>query len=182
MSWTRLPSHFSGRPIAFRVPYTMPGELVVLNNTAGIPFAEASFLHNVDKPFEIHRMMVRLTPFTNATPPVVISPTTIMQQQQAPISEVLEEYIRLRIRDTSKNENLTKNQTLAALLAPGTRAWEWEDPYTLVRSEGFEITIDNLAPTTFVMQADTDETVGSIRVELAFQGYLIVIAPPAETR
>jgi len=32
------------------------------------------------------------------------------------------------------------------------------------------------------MQADTYETVGSIRVELAFQGYLIVIAPPAETR
>lgn len=186
MSWTRLPTHFSGRPIAFRIPYTMPGELIVTNNTQGVPFGDAAFLHNVDKPFEIHRMRVRLSMFDNATPPVRISPANLLQLVNADIQEVLSHYIRLRIADTSKNENLTKTQMMAALAAGrDSRDWEFEDPYTLVRSEGFQITVDNLAPATFALDGIApvaDATVGSILVELAFQGYLIVIAPPAETR
>lgn len=182
MSWTRLPSHFAGRPIAFRVPYHMPGELVVANNTAGVPFPDATFLHTVDKPFEIHRVIARVTPMTNETPPAVVSPVSLVVQQQS-LQEILESYVRLRIQDTSKNENLTKNPSLMGGLSPkSTRVWEWEDPYTLVRAEGFAVTVDNLAPNNFVIDAVVDQTCNNLRIELAFQGYLIVVAPPSETR
>lgn len=164
----RLPASFAGQSIVFRVPYSMPGELSVAQSQVGQQFPEATFLHNIDKPFEIHRMLVRLTAFDNATPPAILAaqPAT------------LEKVIRLRINDTSKNEILTKNahlvDTLISSEVGAAGSWEWEDPYTLVRSELMQVAIDSL-----VWPAGTTDTV---RVEVAFQGFLIVIAPPTEHR
>ena len=162
----RLPAKFADKVITFRVPYSQPGELTVTASQQGIQFPESTFLHNIDKPFEIHRMLVRTTAFDGSTPPAIVNPQ--------PIGNILDKVIRLRIVDTSKNENLTKAAHLiATLLTDNRRTWEWEDPYTLVRSEGLQIAVD--------AQVFFAGTV-NVRVEISFQGYLVVIAPPTETR
>ena len=174
-----LPTHFGGHPIRFRVPYTMPGEIIVQNGATGVPFPEATFLHAVDKPFEIHRMIARLTPFDNQATPVQLSPAVSVVQAQL-LDYILEHYIRIRVRDTSKNENMTKNaQLLATLWGAHDRVWEWEDPYTIVRSEGLEVTVDNVATANFLVG---EVTINNIRVAISFIGFLIVVAPPSETR
>jgi len=163
----RLPTHFAGQLITFRVPVSMPGELTVQASQSGQQFPEATFLWNQDKPFECHRMIVRLTAFDNATPPAILTnqPT------------ILEKLIRLRVADTSKNEDLTKNahlvDTLICSEVGSCGSWEWDDPYTLVRSELFTVSVDSQ-----VFPAGTT----NLRVEIAFQGFKIVIAPPTESR
>jgi hypothetical protein len=161
----RLPEEFAGKEIRFRIPYSMPGELQLDAESQGVQFPEATFLHNVEKGFEIHRVIVRLTALDDSTPPIVLAtqPT------------ILDKLVRLRITDTSKNEVLTKNaQLVDSLLKDNERTWEWEDPYTLVRSEGFQVACDT--------DANYPDGTTYIRVEITFQGYLIVITAPSESR
>ena len=161
----RLPAKFAGRDITFRVPFTMPGELVVAAGNIGVQFPEATFLHNSDKPFEIHRVIPRVTGLDAQQ--VVVSPLVD--------PNLLQRLTRIRIFDFSKNENLTKNAQLLDTLTKGTseQTWEWAEPYVLVRSEGFQVTIDNVA---------TAGVAPFTRIELTFQGFLIVVAPPSESR
>jgi hypothetical protein len=147
----------------------MPGELIVAASVSGAQFPDATFLHNIDKPFEIHRMIPRLTGLSDATPPVV---------NTAQPEDVLERLVRLRINDFSKNELLMKAPQLVDTITKGTaeKTWEFAEPYTLVRSEGLQISVDTLAFPVL------SPVVASIRVEIAFQGFLIVVAPPSEAR
>ena len=201
----RLPTEFAGRKISFRVPYTMPGELIIPANTQGVQFPEGVFLHNSDKPFEIHRVIPRVSALTSvdlntatAPPPnVVVDPPVVYQVgnsvDQENASAMLERLTRIRIFDFSKNENLTKNAQLLTTLTKGSeeKTWEWAEPYTLVRSEGFQVTIDNMA-TPLIVEGQLVATVSPAppafhvythtRLELAFQGYLIVVAPPGQYR
>ncbi len=178
---SRLPLDFAGRPISFRIPYNISGEMDVAPNQSGVVYPEATFLHNVDKPFEIHRTIIRLTA-KNANGVILEpQPTT------------LDERIRLRITDFSKNENLTKVSTLVQTLVNAfTKTWELEEPYTLVRSEGLQVQVDSLAYPSICQVDGTAQTpciatpiftpVAFVRVEVNFQGYLLVVAPPSETR
>jgi len=169
----RLPTEFAGRKITFRIPFTMPGELVLNHDQLGVQFPEGTYLHNSDKPFEIHRVIPRLTAL-DATGTPYDSPVP------QPSVDLLERLTRVRIYDFSKNESLTKNSQLVSTITKGTdeRTWEWSEPYTVVRSEGFQVTVDNLANVAIIGDATYDQT----RFELAFQGFLIVCAPPSERR
>lgn len=176
----RLPLQFAGKNVTFRIPYNIAAELDVGPNASGTVFPEASFLHNVDKPFEIHRVKVNLT--AKGTPEGFTSPTVLEPQPTT-----LEERTRLRILDFSKNENLTKSSTLVALLlAKNTGAWDLEEPYTIVRSEGFQVQIDTLDyPFVVILDATIQPErveVQFIRVSVNFQGYLDIIGPPSEVR
>lgn len=173
----RFRESFAGKFITFRVPYIMYGELLVANGTLGLQYPEATFLHNVDKPFEIHRLIPRITPFNNAATPVVITPSDLMLMNN--FETVLGKYIKLRILDLSKNEAMTKVPSLSGDLSrTWEQTWEFEDPYTIVRSEGFQITVDSNCP-NFALGGTT---VANLRVEVALEGYLLVIAPASETR
>jgi hypothetical protein len=176
----RLPLQFAGKDITFRIPYNIAAELDVGPNLSGIVFPEASFLHNVDKPFEIHRVKIDLT--GKGTPDGFISPTVLEPQ---PIT--LEQRIRLRVLDFSKNENLTKSATLIALLlARNTGAWDLEEPYTIVRSEGFQVQLDTQDfPAVVILDVTIQPErvdVQLVRVAINFQGYLDIIGPPSEVR
>lgn len=176
----RLPPRFAGRDITFRIPYTMPGELDLEPEKNGVVFPEATFLHNVDKPFEIHRLIVRLTALNED------DEGNFLVQEVQP--DTLSRRVSMRVTDFSKNENLTKSATkVSQLLALNTGFWEWEEPYTLVRSEGFQVQIDTgLFPTVCVPGPDCGELIAvetaKVRVEIGFQGFLVVVAPPSETR
>jgi hypothetical protein len=108
---------------------------------------------------------------------------TILEPQPT----TMERRVRLRILDFSKNENLTKSATLVGLLlARNTGAWDLEEPYTIVRSEGFQVQIDTLDFPAVVIIDDTLQPervpVQFVRVEVNFQGYLDIIGPPSEVR
>lgn len=160
-----IPASFDDQTIRFRIPYSMPGEQVVEPNASGEFFPEAAFLVNVDKPFEIDRMVVRLTALDENKKVLDVQPATLGRR------------IKLAVNDTSKNEKLTKAShlvdTLISSVEGSDGSWEWYVPYTMVRSEGFNVGIDALdfpAGTSFV------------RVSISFQGSLIVISLPSETR
>lgn len=161
----RLPSHFAGRLITFRVPYSMPGELIVQPQTSGVQFPDATFLQTTDKPFEIHRMIPRLTQLDSNGVPVTPQPAF----------DFISAFIRLMIRDVSKNEQLMKSPQLVKTMVKGTseQTWEFAEPYTIVRQEGFQISVDNTA---------AGGTFAQVRVEIDFQGFLLVVAPPSEAR
>jgi hypothetical protein len=176
----RLPLQFAGKDITFRIPYNVAAELDVGPNLSGIVFPEASFLHNVDKPFEVHRVRIILT--AKGTPETFTSPTILEPQPTT-----LAERVRLRFLDFSKNENLTKSATLVALLlANNTGAWDLEEPYTIVRSEGFQVQIDTLDfPAVVILDATIQPErvdVQLVRIAVNFQGYLDIIGPPSEVR
>lgn len=151
-----------------RSPFTMPGELTVTAGpTAPTQFPEATFMNNVNKPFEIHRMIPRVT--------ALDAEGTALSPQ--PDQELLQSLVRLTINDLGKNQIITKNPTLMHLLTKGTseRSWEWADPYYLVRSESIQVIVE---PTAF----PTISNLVSLRVEVSFQGFLIVVAPASEAR
>lgn len=171
----RLPTHYKGIEIVDRIPYNMRGELTVLVNVNGAQFPESTFMHNVDKPFEAHRMKIDLTAFDNQATPVAVVPTLHFS-----MGEYLGKGIRLTILDTSRNELLTKNPTLVEqILRKDTGQWEWEQPYYLEKSTNFLTTVDNIFPaagfSTGTVGGVAAVVVGAIRVECNYQGYLIVL-------
>lgn len=163
----RLPDHWAGRKITMRIPYEMSGEILLNDSQPGVQFPDATFLHNVDKPFEAHRCK----PFVTA----IDENGNILATQ--PPQETLQSFIRIRIQDLGKNELITKNPTLLNLLLKGTaeQTWEWAEPYTITRAENFQVTADALSFTNLV-------GVEQLRLAWTFQGFLLVIAPPSESR
>ena len=163
-----IPHSFGDQLIKFRIPYSMPGEQLVDQQASGVFFPEATFLHNVDKPFEIERMYVRITETDDQNVPLTTQP---------PFRD-LSPNVRLTVTDTSKNEPLTKAahlvSTLITSVEGGDGTWEWYVPYTMVRSEGFQVGIDTLAA--------PGGGNNRFRVECSFQGYLTVLQPASETR
>lgn len=174
----RLPADWAGRVITMRVPYTMAGEIILTTNQSGVQFPDAVFTNNVDMPFECHRMIPRVTALDSSN----------NVQPNQPSQETLLELVRARVNDFGKNVMMTKNPTLLNTLIKGSseRTWEWAEPYYLVRSEGFQVVCDSLTlPVWDGAQIPTDPPVNllsSIRVEVSFQGFLIVVAPPSNTR
>jgi len=157
-----IPSHFAGQRIKFRVPYSMPGELVVANGQTGVEFPEASFLHNIELAFEIWNVHLDASQLdANGNP-------------QAAPAPGINKFWRTRIQDVSKNQLITKNaQLVNGLQDNNTGTWFWRVPYTLVRSEGFLVSVDNLLPAA---------PGNDLRAEITFRGFLLVLAPPSETR
>lgn len=161
-----IPTHYAGSYISWRSPYSMPGEIIVTPGQAGVAFPESSFNFSVDKPFEIERLIIRLSALDANNNVLDAQPGT------------LEKLIRLSIEDVSKSQLLTKARTLVETLINSREgasgSWEWYSPYTIERSEGFQAIVD--AATAFPVGTD------KIRVEATFQGSLLVIAPASETR
>jgi hypothetical protein len=163
----RLPDSWAGRKITMRIPYEMPGEVPLTTNQTGQQFPDATFLHNVDKPFEIHRVK----PFVMAldTNGALLSPQ--------PDQVTLQALLRVRISDLGKNELMTKSPISVALIPKGAaeQTWEWAEPYTIVRAESFQLAVDALAFTNF-------SGLVTLRFAFKFEGFLIVVAPPSESR
>lgn len=174
----RLPSEWAGRPITMRVPYEMSGELILTASKSGQQINDALFTNNVDMPFECHRMKPSVTALDGSGNVLATQPTQTLMQS----------LVRLRLNDFGKNVIMLKNPTLLTLLTKGTseQTWEWAEPYYLVRSEGFQVQVDTLAYPIFdgnqIPVTPATVPLVSLRIEIAFQGFLCVVAPPSNTR
>jgi hypothetical protein len=160
----------------------MPAEMTVLANTANNAFPADVFKLDTDKPFEIWRMIVRLTAQSVDVPPFIFEPQ--------PAS--LNKHVRLRVVDTAFESRMNKAMQLVdSLQKDDELCWEWEVPYTVVRAQGFSVDVDALTLPRYCLEvanlADVNCTativgVPAVRVEVTFQGYLLILAPPSETR
>jgi hypothetical protein len=174
----RLPSQWAGRDITMRIPYNLPGELILAGNASGVQFPDTQFTNNVDMPFEAHRMVPRVVGLDAANNALATQPP----------QDLLQELVRVRINDFGKNVIMTKNPAFLNVLTKGSseRTWEWAEPYYLVRSEGFQVVCDSL--TIFPWDGNQipvfPATVPliSLRVEIDFQGFLCVVEAPSNTR
>lgn len=157
---TPLPTQYNGHPIRERVPYTMAGELIVAAGATNIVFPPATFLQSVDKPFEVWRVKLVASQLDGNNVPIA-----------APAPNI-NKFWRVRMTDVSKDQLLTKNaQLVASLTDTDDDNWWWApEPYTIVRAEGFEVSVDNLLANN------------ALRAEITFVGYNLIIAPPSETR
>ena len=175
-----VPSTFGDQWIKFRIPYTMPGETTILANTANNAFNADTFKNDTDKPFEVWRVLIRLTAQTVDVPPFIYDP------QPA----TLDKHVRIRIIDTAFESRLNKAMQLVDTLRKDNElTWEWEVPYTIVNAQGFNVECDAATLPRYCIEvvnlADVDCTaaivaVPAVRVEVTFQGYLLVLAPPSE--
>lgn len=174
----RLPATWADRVITMRIPYTLPGEIIMTGSQSGTQFPDSAFTNNVDMPFECHRMLPRVTALNDEG--VVLA--------TQPSQDILQSLVRLRVHDFGKNVIMTKSPALMSLLVKGSseRTWEWAEPYYLVRSEGFQVVVDTLAFPVFdgnqIPVTPVTNPLTSLRIEVAFQGFLCVVAPPSNSR
>lgn len=174
-----VPTHFDGRWILERYPYETPAERLVAQNQTGDQFPEDVFRNATSHPFEIWRMLVRLTGVDDAEPPYIYDPQPT----------TLNKHVRLRVQDVSHERLMTKNVALVdLLLMDNTLTWEWYVPYTLDQSEGIlvesntTILPEYCVPDLTVAQPDCTEDIvqiAQVRVEVAFQGYMLLLGPEA---
>jgi hypothetical protein len=149
----------------------MSGEQKLTTNQSGVQFPDATFLHNVDKPFEVHRAKPSISVLDAQDRPL----TTALPQDN------LQQFARVRLNDLGKNELMLKAPTLVSQIVKGSSeaTWEWAEPYTIVRSESFQVVADCLDLTNLIAAI-----AGAAKIQLnwMFQGFLIVVAPPSESR
>lgn len=153
----RIIDMYEGRKILSRLSYTMAGTITIGASQTGVQFPAAAFLHTNDRPFEVHRML-----------PVVLDVDVVDPTQVVSVADM--RYVSGRVFDFGTNQELLKASTpLAALIkSPTERVWEWTAPHTLKKTHGFTVTIDTSA---------FDDTVTTLRVQIAFQGYLLTLPP-----
>jgi hypothetical protein len=162
----RLPSEWAGRVILDRVPYILSGEMTLTSGQTGRQFPDNTFSNNTDKPFEIHRMIPRV---------YAEDEETLLPEQ--PDQDLLAGMARLNINDLGINQILTKNPTLIGLLTKGSseRTWEFADPHYLTRGNQIQVVGDAL-------NFPAIQGLHHIKIALSFQGFLLVVAPPSESR
>jgi len=176
----RLPQSFGGRKITYRIPYAMYGKLNYLADSAAlvsqpVDFPSPTFQHNVDKPFEIHRMIPRGFPVVVGTNVYGSAP----YEEVGGVVGVDEDFlytVTCRVKDISRDQYLMKDATPIANLTKGDeQTWEFSDPLYLERSEGLIITIDRSLRTAAANAA-------LLSVQIAFEGFLVVTSPVSDQR
>jgi len=156
----RLPDTYRNRKIESRTPYVMQSRVDAINSQQLVTFPSGSFLYEgINKVFEVHRMIPRVFE-VDANGDIV-----------SDLGEWGLAFVNARIRDTARDQEMTKQATPLAILTLGSeeRTWEWPEPYHLDKSEGFVVTFDVI---NLGRVFDTPD-IPLLRVALAFEGFLL---------
>ena len=162
-------------------------EIIVGPNISGTVFPDVDLSIQSDKPFEVHRMVPRLTALASIQ---YDGQAAAVVQPADPQPETMDKRIRLTVNDFTKSTIMTKNATLLnSFITENRKTWDWDAPYTIERSTGFQVQVDSLdfpsvcvADITGSCAAPTKIAITQCRVEVAFHGFLIVVAAPTEQR
>jgi len=139
----------------------------------GQVFPDATFNHNIDMPFEVHRMIPRVTLMADGVFGVQLAPI------DQPKIESLLALVKGKFDRIGGTITFTKASTLLRSLTKGVSelTWEWAEPDTIVRQEGYTVTLDTLTFPTFI--AGVTQT---LKVEICFEGFLLQLGAPSEQR
>lgn len=161
----RIPSSFSGLPIQQRIPYTLTGELTLTASQTAQQYPDATFQNNVNKTFEIHRMIPRVY---GQVAGVLYAPQ--------PEMSLLLGMVRMQLTDLGLDQKITKSPTLLDTLTKGSSelTWEFAEPHYLPNNAQLQVVLDTLG---FPAQAPFT-TINQLRVAITFQGFLLVVGPP----
>ncbi len=164
----RLPAQFAGRVINDRFPYEFSGELKLTTGQALTQFPDSTFLHSIDKPFEIHRMIPRV--FGQDGSDVLLA--------TQPDQDLLLALVKFTLTNLGINQVMTKAPTRLAAVVKGSseRTWEWAEPQTLERGQELQAACQALTFPTF------NPAASSLIVLLTFEGFLLQVAPPSDNR
>lgn len=154
------------RLILDEIPHEMSGERTVANGTSTI-FPDTVFKNNQNKPFRIDRVRIDITCFDNQATPVAVTPA-----QMQTVRDAIGKYVRIGITDIDASQPLTKANTLvAALVNRRSWTWEWRTPYDLENGGSFQVVADNILANFAIGQT----TVANLRIEITFEGRLLVL-------
>ncbi len=175
----KLPDTFAGRKIVSRSPFTMEAvgtEIIIFQDgiTPALVMAQLSvpaLANQLDKPFEIHRMIVSAVPSSQGYP-FTATPLVAFQALQ---------FVGLLITDPVTQQPLVGSQREAVAMGalvrgPTDFSWEWADPFYLPASRGL------LAETTIRQAAPAGTATRNVTPRVAFQGYLVAVAPASDRR
>lgn len=165
----RISNQWAGQVITDRFPYNMSAELTLVSGQAATQFPDSAFLHSLDKPFEVHRLIPRVVANDGAN---VLLPSQ-------PDQETLQALVRLFILNLGITQTMMKAATRLNALTKGSseRTWEFAEPQVLQRGQEFQCTAQALTFPVF-----TPAAASSITVILDFQGFLLQVAPPSDNR
>lgn len=165
----RIANTWAGQLITDRFPYNMSAELVLTTGQAATQFPDSAFLHSLDKPFEVHRMIPRVVANDGSSVPLITQPD----------QELLAALVRIFITNLGITQTMMKAATRLNALVKGSseRTWEWAEPQTIQRGQEFQVTAQAL---TFPVFAPTPAS--SLSVIIDFQGFLLQVAPPSDNR
>ena len=155
----RLPAMFDGKKIISRIPFTIEGRVDADSLEQDVTFPSSSFIHQDPRPFEIHRFIPRV---------YSIDTNDNIIDDLGDAGLVL---IYFLLHDFSHDQDILKIPTTPLTLTRGTqdRCWEWAEPYTLEKSEGFSSkfnVVDTVDPAAVT-------PVTRIRVMFSFEGFLL---------
>ena len=159
----RFPTHYKGKEIVFRLPFTMGVETTVGVSTPNSVFPLTDLSHTDNPPFEVHGLIIRATTYDlNGD---MIEP----QQTTLPCD------IQVRITDASTSINLTSRiHRVYDLGKNDEREWTWDEPRTIEKTGGFRITVDT--GTMAAVSVVPPTAVVFVRVEITFLGYKLLLA------
>lgn len=162
----RLSSTFGGLPVQQRIPYTLTGELTLAASQTAQQYPDATFQNNVNKTFEIHRMIPR----------VYAQIADVLYEPQ-PEMDLLLGMVRVQLTDLGLDQKITKSPTLLDTLVKGSseRTWEFAEPHYIPNNAQLQVVLDTLA---FPAQAPFAATVTRLKIAITFQGFLLVVGPP----
>lgn len=161
----RLAQTFAGLSIEDMFPYNEPSEVTVTTGQQGQAFPNADLLNTQDKPFAVHRMIIRVG---------ALDSSGLLLSTQPDVN-VLEALVKLRFELQGFNQSATKAPVRVTNLVGGStseRYWRFEEPFVLPNSYGVLGFIDcDTFPASF-------SGITSLRVTLNLQGFLLQVAPP----
>lgn len=169
---------YAGEVITTRVPHAVQAYVDLPKIGYGspaatvraVPFDLNAFLHNAAMPFEVHRMIPRVIYADTSTPTVY----------GVPDQDVGLGCIEVSIREKSSNRAMTAGFVPLLNLVKGVaeQSWEWTNPMTLVRGQGYVVQA-KMACTVFPFASDA---VSALRLQLSFEGYMLVMPPASDRR
>ena len=164
----RLPATFAGQIIKDRIPYEMPGELVVTSAMGPVQYPDATFQNTQSKVFEAHRMIPRCI--------AVDANGVAVEGDVQPPQELMLMLVRAAIQDLGLTQPFTKAPTRLLALTKGSSelTWEFADPHYLPNNALLQVTLSGL---TFPAGWAGDGIAG-ILVTIVFEGFVLVLGPP----
>lgn len=166
----RLAASWAGREITDRSPYEMAGELALTTGQGTTLMPEGLLQVGVDKPFEVHRLIPRI--YARDSSNILINPQ--------PDQELLQGLVKLDLENTGLQLKMTKVPTVIGAIVKGSseRTWEFAEPMTISRSNGFQA---SLQAATFPANTAI-ASLNNLLVTLVFEGFLLIVAPPMGNR
>lgn len=147
-------SAHNGRRIIKRTPYIIQADLIVPASTSNREFAQGSFEHANDYPFEVLRMIPRVTSLDSSSLPQL--------DDIAGIGD-LRRFVQISMKLVGAQRDMTKfNTRLSAIMPKDSDVYDFYAPLYCEKGQGFQVAVSNAVTSA--------NAAGGIRMEIGFVG------------